>query len=80
MAHDYATKSGLKIHTEKVRAVLEMPRPTDVKRLLRFNGTVPYLAKVLPRVSVTWPIHFVSCPVKMPSGSGQKPRREHGVI
>ena len=27
----YATKSGLKIHPEKVRAVLEMPRPTDVK-------------------------------------------------
>ena len=27
----YATKSGLKNHPEKVRAVLEMPRPTDVK-------------------------------------------------
>ena len=36
----YAVKPGLKIHPEKVRAVLEMPRPTDVKSLLRFNGTV----------------------------------------
>ena len=47
----YTTKSGLKIHPEKVRAVLEMPRPTDVKSLLRFNGTVQYLAKFLPGLS-----------------------------
>ena len=47
----YATKSGLKIHPEKVRAVLEMPRPTDVKSLLRFNGTVQYLAIFLPGLS-----------------------------
>ena len=47
----YATKSGLEIHPEKVRAVLEMPRPTDVKSLLRFNGTVQYLAKFLPGLS-----------------------------
>ena len=44
----YATKSGLKIHPEKVKAILEMSRPTDVKRLLRFNGTVQYLAKFPP--------------------------------
>ena len=48
---NYATKSGLKIYPEKVRAVLEMPRPTDVKSLLRFNGTVQYLAKFLPDLS-----------------------------
>ena len=47
----YATKSGLKIHPEKVRAVLEMSRPTDVKSLLRLNGTVQYLAKFLPGLS-----------------------------
>ena len=47
----HATKSGLKIHPEKVRAVLEMSRPTDVKSLLRFNGTVQYLAKFLPGLS-----------------------------
>ena len=28
-----------------------MPRPNDVKSLLRFNGTVQYLAKFLPRLS-----------------------------
>ena len=47
----YATRSGLKIHLEKVRTVLEMPRPTDVKSLLRFNGTVQHLAKFLPGLS-----------------------------
>ena len=47
----YATKSGLKIHPEKVRAVLEMPRPTDVKSLLCFNRTAQYLAKFLPHPS-----------------------------
>ena len=35
----------------KVRAVLEMPHPTDVKSLLRFNGTVQYLAKFLSGLS-----------------------------
>ena len=44
----YTTKSGLKVHPDKVRAILEMPRSTDVKSLLRFNGTVQYLAKFLP--------------------------------
>ena len=47
----YATKFGLKIHPEKVRAVLEMPCLNDVKSLLRFNRTVQYLAKFLPRLS-----------------------------
>jgi len=47
----YATNSGLKVHPDKVRAILEMPRPKDVKSLLRFNGTVQYLAKFLPRLS-----------------------------
>ena len=32
--------SGLKIHPEKLRAVLEMPRPIDPKSLLLFNATV----------------------------------------
>ena len=47
----YATNSGLKIHPEKVRAVLEMPRPNDVKSLLRFNEIVQYLAKFVPGLS-----------------------------
>ena len=47
----YGTKSGPKIHPEKVRAVLEMPHPTDVKSSLYFNGTVQYLAKFSPGLS-----------------------------
>ena len=47
----YATKSGLKVHPDEMRAILEMPRPTDVKSLRRFNGTVQYLAKFLPCLS-----------------------------
>ena len=47
----YATNSGLKVHPDKVRAILEMPCPTDVKSLLHFNGTVQYLAKFLPCLS-----------------------------
>jgi len=46
----YAAKSGLKIHPETLQAVLEMPRPTDVKSLLRFNGTVHYVAEFLTRL------------------------------
>ena len=47
----YTTKSGLKVHPEKVQAALEMQRPTDARSLLRFNGTVQYLAKFLLRLS-----------------------------
>ena len=58
----YATKSGLKIHPEKVKAILEMPRPTDVKSLLRFNGTIQYLAKFLPRLSdMAHPLRQLAC-------------------
>ena len=71
----YATKSGLKIHPEKVKASLEMPRPTDLKSLLRFNGTVQYLAKFLPHLSDR-PTRFVSWPVRMLNGFGLKPRRK----
>jgi len=47
----YETESGLKVDPDKVRAILEMPRPTHVKSLLRFNGTVHYLVKFLPHLS-----------------------------
>ena len=58
----YATKSGLKILPEKEKAILEVPRPTDVKSLLRFNGTVQYLAKYLPRLSdMAHPLHQLAC-------------------
>ncbi|KAJ8346711.1 hypothetical protein SKAU_G00281120 [Synaphobranchus kaupii] len=43
--------AGLKADPEKVRAVLEMPAPSDVKGVQRFIGFVTYLAKFLPRLS-----------------------------
>ena len=55
----YASKSGRKIHPEKVRAILEMPQPAHVKGLLRFNGTVQNLVKFLLGL-LTWPTHFAS--------------------
>ena len=75
----YAANSGLKVHPEKVRAVLEMPRPNHTKSLLRFNGTVEYLAKFLPRLSdMAHP--FVSWLSRMLNGFGLKLRRKHGMI
>lgn len=42
---------GLKADPEKVKAVMDMPLPTDVKAVQRFVGSVTYLAKFLPRLS-----------------------------
>lgn len=50
MGHVFSNK-GLKIDPEKVVAVQEMPRPTDVEAVQRLNGFVNYLAKFLPRVA-----------------------------
>uniref|UniRef100_A0A673W9M9 Gypsy retrotransposon integrase-like protein 1 n=1 Tax=Salmo trutta TaxID=8032 RepID=A0A673W9M9_SALTR len=45
------SSTGLKADPEKVKAVLEMPHPSDVKAVQRFVGFVTYLAKFLPRLS-----------------------------
>lgn len=45
------TDEGLKTDSNKVRAVMEMPDPTDVKGVLRFIGFVNYLSKFLPGLS-----------------------------
>ncbi len=42
---------GLKADPDKVRAVLDMPNPTDTKGVLRFVGFVNYLSKFMPRLS-----------------------------
>ena len=48
----------LKVHPEKKRVILEMPRLEDVKSSLCVNGTVQYLAKCLPRLSeISHPLH-----------------------
>ena len=45
------TAEGLKIDPEKVRAVKQMPRPTDVKGIQRLLGMANYLAKFCPHLS-----------------------------
>lgn len=39
------TNEGLKPHPEKVRAVVHMPKPTDIKGVERFLGFINYLSK-----------------------------------
>lgn len=52
-----ATKDGLKVHPEKVKAIQEMPRPQDLSDLRRFLGMVQYLAKFVPKLSdITEPL------------------------
>jgi len=43
------TSEGLKADPEKIRAVQEMPTPTDVAGVRRFIGFTNYLSKFLPR-------------------------------
>ena len=45
------TDQGLKPDPNKVRAITDMPDPTDVAELLRFMGMVKYLAKFIPNLS-----------------------------
>lgn len=45
------TNKGLKMDPEKIRAVLEMPKPTDVSGVRRLVGFVTYLSKFLPKLS-----------------------------
>ena len=45
------TNEGLKMDPEKVRAVLDMPKPTDVSGVRRIVGFVTYLNKFLPKLS-----------------------------
>ena len=44
-------KNGLKIDPEKLEAVRQMPKPTDVEGVRRFCGFVNYLSKFLPRLA-----------------------------
>ena len=46
-----ATDQGLKVDPAKVRAVVEMPPPTDKQGVQRLLGLAQYLAKFLPYLS-----------------------------
>ena len=55
------TKQGLKIDPDKVKAVLEMPRPKDVEGVQRLNGFVNYLSNFLPLLADQMePIHCLT--------------------
>ena len=45
------TDKGLKPDPDKIRAMLEMPKPTDVAGVQRLIGFVNYLSKFLPHLS-----------------------------
>ena len=45
------TNKGLKADPEKLRAVFEMPTPSDVAGVQRFIGFTNYLSKFLPKLS-----------------------------
>jgi len=42
---------GLQVDPEKITAIREMPRPTDVQGVQRLIGVVTYLSKFLPQLS-----------------------------
>ena len=50
MGH-FLTADGVVTDPNKVRAIRDVPMPTDVKSLQRFLGMVTYLAKFLPNLS-----------------------------
>ena len=45
------TSSGIRPDPKKIQAILDMPKPTDVKGVQRFIGLVTYLSKFLPHLS-----------------------------
>ena len=45
------TTEGLKADPQKVRAIVEMPRPENSGDVSRLNGTVNYLSRFLPNLS-----------------------------
>ena len=45
------SKDGLKIDPEKIRAIIDMPEPTDKAGVQRFLGMVQYVAKFIPNLS-----------------------------
>ena len=62
------TTEGLKADPEKVRAIVDMPRPEGRDDILRLNGMVNYLSRFLPNLSdVMKPLRD---PTKMRCGIG----------
>lgn len=56
------TKDGVKIDETKVKAILEMPQPTDISGVKRLCGMVQYMARFLPDLSKKLePIRLLTC-------------------
>ncbi|MCG7876437.1 MAG: RNase H-like domain-containing protein [Candidatus Thiodiazotropha endolucinida] len=54
------TQEGIKPDESKLKAISEMPAPTDKKGVMRLLGTVNYLAKFVPDMSqITEPIRML---------------------
>ena len=47
------TENGLHSDPEKVRAIMDMPPPTNLEELRRYLGVVNYLGKFLPNATNT---------------------------
>ena len=45
------TANGVQADPEKIRAITETPKPTDIKDVQRFLGLVKYLSRFLPKLS-----------------------------
>lgn len=43
------TKEGIKMHPKKVQAVMDMKAPRTMKDVLRLNGGVATLSRLIPR-------------------------------
>ena len=57
-----ATSTGLRVDPAKVKAILEMPDPTDKAGVQRLLGLAQYLSKFLPHLSdLTKPLRELTC-------------------
>ena len=51
MGHKMTTE-GIQAHENKVKAILEMPPPTDIHGVRRFCGMIQYLARFMPDMAI----------------------------
>lgn len=69
-------KEKIKADPEKIRAVQEMPTPTDVAGVRGFIGLTNYLSKFLPRLRAMFAHHSASSLCKIWNGFGLTSMKE----
>ena len=67
---------GIRINPEKVTAILNMDRPSDVSELRRLLGMVNFLARFCQGYKMSFN-HLPSCCLQRMLGFGNKIRRRH---